>query len=211
MAVDAMQLRALMLAIAADDEAGALRLLAAAPALATASAGRGATRQDAVAHFLDAISHYVYEGDTALHVAAAAYRPAIARRLIAMGADVRARNRRGAEPLHYAADGVPASRAWNPAAQAATIACLIEAGADPDAADKSGVAPIHRAVRTRCAAAVRALVEGGADARRANKSGSTPLQLATRTTGRGGSGLPAAKAQQAEIAAILTQHGPTAS
>ena len=43
-----------------------------------------------------------------------------------------ARNRRGAEPLHYAVDGVPGSRSWDPAAQAATVASLIDAGADPN-------------------------------------------------------------------------------
>jgi hypothetical protein len=151
----------------------------------------------------------VYAGDTALHAAAAAHRPEIVRQLIAMGGDVRARNRRGAEPLHYAADGVPGSRAWNPPAQAATVACLIQAGADPNTVDGSGVAPLHRAVRTRCAAAVRALLDGGADARRKNKGGSTPLQLATWNTGRGGSGSPESKAQQEEIARLLEQHGAT--
>ena len=104
--------------------------------LASARAEDGATRQEAKAHFLDEIQHYVYAGDTALHIAAAAYRLEIVRRLIAMGGDVRARNRRGAEPLHYAADGGPGSRTWDPAAQAATVACLIEAGADPNTVDR---------------------------------------------------------------------------
>src|SRR5436190_1177685 len=102
---------------------------------------------------------------------------------------------------------VPGSPAWNPSAQAATVACLIESGADPDALDNSGVAPLHRAVRTRCAAAVRALLDGGADVRRKNKSGSSAIELATRSTGRGGSGSPAAKAQQAEIIRLLKQPG----
>ena len=129
------------------------------------------------------------------------------RTLIAMGADVRATNRRGAQPLHYAADGVPGARSWNPDAQAATIASLIEAGADPNAIDKSGVMPLHRAVRTRCAAAVRALIDGGADPRGRNKSGSTPMDLATGNTGRGGSGSPESKAQQEEIVRLRRQHG----
>jgi ankyrin repeat protein len=127
--------------------------------------------------------------------------------LLANGADVRARNRLGAEPLHAAAVGVPGSHTWNPHAQQATIACLIEAGADPNAIDKSGVTPLHHAVRTRCAAAVSALLAGGAGARRKNKRGSTPMLLATRNTGRGGSGTPEAKAQQREIVRLLEQHG----
>src|SRR5206468_5184402 len=114
---------------------------------------------------------------------------------------------RGAEPLHYAVDGAPGSRTWDPDAQAATVACLIEAGADPNALDKNGVTPLHRAVRTRCAAAVKVLLEGGADPRRKNKNGSTPMLLATQNTGRGGSGSPEAKAQQQEIVRLLERHG----
>ena len=200
-------LMTLIRAIVAGGSGTALRLLAASPMLATAHAAEGATRQVAQTHFLDEIGHYVYAGDTALHIAAAAYRLEIVRKLIVMGADVRARNRRGAEPLHYAADGGPGSRSWNPAAQAATVTLLIEAGADPNAVDKSGVTPLHRAVRTRCSAAVRALLDGGADARRKNKGGSTPMRLATLNTGRGGSGSPESKAQQKEIVRLLEQHG----
>jgi hypothetical protein len=165
----------------------------------------GATRQTAKSYYMDEIGHYLYAGDTALHVAAAAYRQEIVQNLIATGANVRARNRRGAEPLHYAVDGMPGSRRWNPHAQAATIARLIEAGADPNATDKSGVTPLHRAVRTRCAAAVKALLEGGADPRRKNRSGSTPMLLATQNTGRGGSGSCEAKAQQELIVQMLQE------
>jgi hypothetical protein len=197
-----LRLRNLLDAIAAD-ATRCLDLLAAEPGLARAKLAEGATRAEATANFLIGIAHYVYEGDTALHVAAAAYRVEVAERLIGLGADVRARNRRGAEPLHYAADGGPGAPHWNPAAQAATIALLIAAGADPNALDKSGVAPLHRAVRTRCAAAVAALLDGGANAALKNASGSTPMMLATHQTGRGGSGSPQAKAQQAEIVALL--------
>jgi hypothetical protein len=200
---------ALVRAIASGDDAAARRQLATLPGLARARAAEGATRQTAKAYYFDEIEHYVYAGDTALHVAAAAYRQAIVRTLIAMSADVRAQNRRGAEPLHYAADGIPGSHTWNPRAQAATITALIDAGADPNAVDQGGVTPLHRAVRNRCAAAVGALLDGGADARRTNKSGSTPMQLATQTTGRGGSGSPDAKAQQAEILRLLAEHGAT--
>src|SRR5882724_1295883 len=113
MAVDQSALMALIRAIGVDD-AAALRLLAASPALAGAHLAQGATRQAATNYYLDPIGHYVYAGDTALHVAAAAYRGEVARKLIASGADVRTRNRRGAEPLHYAADGAPGAPTWNP-------------------------------------------------------------------------------------------------
>jgi hypothetical protein len=193
--------------VLAGDVATVSRWLAASPDLARTSLKEGATRRAAKQYYLEEIGHYVYTGDSALHVAAAAYRHEIARRLLAAGADIRARNRRGAEPLHYAVDGMPGSLSWNPGAQAATIATLIVAGADPNAVDKSGVTPLHRAVRTRCAAAVRALLDGGADVRRQNNNGSTPMQLARGTTGRGGSGSVEARAQQGEIVRLLEQHG----
>jgi hypothetical protein len=199
-------LRKLMDAIVTGDGPAVERLLAASPVLATARLEKGATRQAARENRLGGIGHYVYAGDTALHVAATAYRLDIVRRLIAMGSDVRARNRRGAEPLHYAADGRPGSPWWDPAAQGATVACLIDAGADPNAVDKGGVTPLHRAVRTRCTGAVRALLEGGADARRRNKNGSTPMLLATITSGRGGSGSAQSKAEQLKIERLLEQH-----
>lgn len=210
MAADESALMVFVWAIAAGDEATASELLARAPQLATARAEWiGATRHTANDHYLDEIQHYIYRGDTALHVAAASHQPRTARTLIAAGADVSAKNRRGAEPLHYAADGIPGAASWRPNAQAATIACLITAGADPNATDNSRVTPLHRAVRTRCAAAVSALLDGGADAQRPNKSGSTPMTLATHNTGRGGSGSPEAKTQQEQIVQLLGAHGAT--
>jgi ankyrin repeat protein len=200
-------LLALMRTIDAGDRDAAARLLAASPALARAYLATGATRQGADGYFLARIGKHVYAGDTALHVAAAAYWKDFAKKLVAAGADLRAKNRRGAEPLHAAAVGGPGADTWNPRAQAATIAWLIGAGADPDAVDMDGVTPLHRAVRTRCAAAVAALLEGGADAGRRNDSGSTPLRLARLTTGRGGTGSPDAKAQQQEIVRLLERHG----
>jgi ankyrin repeat protein len=179
------------------------RRLAASPDLATTSSGVGATRQGASTFFFAAIAHYLYAGDTALHMAAAAFRRPVAELLMAHGASCRARNRRGAEPLHYAAD----ANRWDPVAQAETIEYLISAGTDPNAMDDSGVAPLHRAVRTRSLAAVRALLDGGADARQPNNAGSTPLHLAVQTTGRGGSGSPQAREQQAGIVRLLLERG----
>ena len=201
----------LVRAIVAGDATEVSRLLAASPGLARACFEEGATRQSPKPHFIDEIKCYVYAGDTALHMAAAAYRTEMVREPIALDADVDARNRRGAEPLHAAAVGGPGSQTWNPPAQAATIAGLIAAGADPNAVDKSGVTPLHRAVRTRCAAAVKALLEGGADPARKNNNGSTPAWLAVHNTGRGGTGSPDAKAQQREILHLLQQHGATES
>src|SRR6266436_2762875 len=152
--------------IVAGDAATAARLLDNSPTLVHARCVVGATRQGPNPYFFEAIAHYMYAGDTALHMAAAAHRSEIARALLDKGADCFAKNRRGAQPLHYAAD----ANAGNPAAQAATIAHLIQAGADPNATDRSGVTPLHRAVRTRCAAAVEALLAGGAAPRGRNGS-----------------------------------------
>jgi hypothetical protein len=204
-------LGALFGAIASRNHSTALRLLAESPALARQALKAGATRAEATDFFFQEISHYAYAGDTALHIAAAAYELQIAADLVSRGAMIRARNRRGAEPLHYAADGVPGSRMWDPDAQFAVVQFLIKAGADPNSEDKSGVSPLHRAVRTRCAAAVRALLVNGADVRKQNKSGSTPLHLAVQDTGRGGSGSPASREQQREIIKLLLSHGARSS
>lgn len=201
------ELTPLLRAIAVGDRTRVSNLLAGSPWLATASIAVGASRGGSTAHFLENIEHYVYAGDTALHIAAASYQADIAKELVAKGAGLRARNRMGAEPLHYASDGRPGSKHWNPAAQAATIDSLLRAGADANAADKRGVTPLHRAIRTRCAAAVRALLAHGADPRLRNGNGSPPLELAARTTGRGGSGGAAAKEQQAAIMHMLVEYG----
>lgn len=179
------------------------RRLTADPSLATASAEVGATRQDASTFFFSEIAHYLYAGDTALHMAAAAFRRPVAELLVAHGADCRAKNRRGAEPLHYAAD----ANHWEPTAQAETIEYLLSVGADPNIWDSSGVGPLHRAVRTRSLPAVRALLDGGASPRAPNKAGSTPLHLAVQTTGRGGSGSEHAREQQTGIIRLLLERG----
>jgi ankyrin repeat protein len=175
------------------------------PLLAAISSDVGATRQAASTFFFGDIAHYLYAGDTALHMAAAAWRREVATLLVARGADCRATNRRGAQPLHYAAD----ANRWDPTPQAEMIEYLLSVGADPNALDGAGVAPLHRAVRTRSLAAVRALLDGGANPRLPNKAGSTPLHLAVQTTGRGGSGSLHAREQQVGIVRLLLERGAT--
>jgi ankyrin repeat protein len=188
--------------VIAGDTDRVSRRLSAAPALATTALPVGATRQQATDFFFTAIAHYLYAGDTALHMAAAAHSRPMAELLMTHGADCRARNRRGAEPLHYAADG-----RRDPRAQAGVIEYLISMGAEPNAVDKTGVAPLHRAVRKRSVAAVKALLEGGAELRQPNKSGSTPLHLAVQNTGASGSGSDEARRQQAAIIKLLLARG----
>src|SRR5947199_6087398 len=146
------------------------------------------------------IFHWIYVGDTALHLAAAGYRVEIARLLLAAGADPNAaKNHRRSSPLHYAADGFISGPAWDAKRQVATIRHLLCKGADIHLQDKNGATPLHRAVRTRCAAAVRCLLRAGSDPTQENKSGSTPFHLAVQNTGRGGTGAAAAVRAQGEI------------
>jgi hypothetical protein len=146
------------------------------------------------------ICHWIYIGDTALHLAAAGYRVAIVRSLLAAGANVNAaENHRRSTPLHYAADGFIAGPAWDPENQVKTIKCLLNRGADINFPDKNGATPLHRAVRTRCAAAVRCLLACGCDPTLKNKPGSMAFHLAVQNTGRGGSGSAAAIDQQRQI------------
>ena len=190
-------------AIVRGDHAEVSALLAGAPELATARLEVGASRRGGEGYLLEEIDHRLYAGDTALHIAAAAYEAGVARELVEAGAEVGAANRRGAQPLHYAVDGIPGCARWNPAAQRDTVRFLIELGADPNVVDKNGTTPLHRAVRNRCAAAVEALLALGADPQATNRRGSTPGQLAHWTTGRGGSGSADARAQQQEILRLL--------
>jgi ankyrin repeat protein len=150
-------------AIAHGDLARVRGELAGAPELALARLTGGATRHGAEEYFLGEIDHILYAGDTALHVAAAAWDAGTARELVNAGASVVAANRRGAQPLHYAVDGVPGCARWNPRAQRDTVLRLLELGADPNALDANGTTPLQRAVRKRCAAAVEVLLDMGAD------------------------------------------------
>jgi len=184
--------QSLLDAIADDERAKVKQLLAADPALATSTATKA--RLDLK------LPHWIYVGDTALHAAAAGHRVEIVRMLLASGADPRAAdNHRCSAPLHYAADGCPGNALWNAGRQVRTIQQLLEAGADVQAQDRNGTTPLHRAVRTRCVAAVKCLLDAGSDASLRNKPGSTPFHLAVQNTGRGGSGVEAAKTAQREI------------
>jgi len=191
----------LVRAILIDDRARAKALLEANPGLATRRVGEAKL-------YRSQIFHWIYVGDTALHLAAAGYRVEIARLLLAAGADPNAAaNHRQSGPLHYAADGYVSGPVWDAKRQVKMIRCLLDAGADVNAQDKNGASPLHRAVRTRCAAAVKCLLEAGADPTLKNKPGSTPFHLAVQNTGRGGSGSDIAIAGQREIIGVFRSFG----
>ena len=152
-----------------------------------------------------AARHYLYVGDTPLHLAAGATKPLAVKTLIAAGVDPRAVNRRKATALHYACDPRPHNDGWDPADQAAVIAALVAAGADPNAADMDGVRPLHRAVRARSPAAVAALLKAGAQICVVSKRGSTPMDLTKNSTGAGNTG--GSQAACEEIVALLRGAG----
>jgi hypothetical protein len=192
--------QSLLSAILDDDRAKVKVLLDNDPALAQQSAAR--ERLDSK------IAHWIYSGDTALHVAAAGYRVEVAKTILAAGADpAAASNRRVSQPLHYAADGYLENPAWNPGRQVQMIRVLLDAGANINAQDKNGATPLHRAVRTRCAAAVKCLLDGGANPKIRNKPGSTAFHLAVQNTGRGGSGSESAREAQREIIEAFLERG----
>lgn len=180
-------------AILADDRSEVKKLLEANSRLATSLIKTARLYQSKIVH-------WIYVGDTVLHLAAAGYRVEIVELLLAAGADPNsAMNHRQSGPLHYAADGYLKNPDRNEKRQVDTIGALLDAGAEINAQDKNGAAPLHRAVRTRSAAAVKYLLERGADAKLRNKPGSTPFHLAVQNTGHGGTGAEAAKAAQRQI------------
>ena len=193
------QFQSLVEAIIEDDHARAKQLLKHDPALANATASEACLEMR--------IPHWIYAGDSPLHVAAAAYRVEMAELLLKSGADCcAAHNHRKSQPLHYAADGGPGGDSRD-ARQVQMIEFLLKAGADLHARDKNGATPLHRAVRTRSVEAVKFLLDAGADATLRNEPGSTPFHLAVQNTGRGGSGSEEAKAAQRQIIHTFLERG----
>jgi ankyrin repeat protein len=187
-----------------DGEQEVARVLRAAPEAYRKQASRDI--------LVDAIPHWLYVGDTPLHLAAAALRPEVAKILLGSGSAPNMENRRGATPLHYACDARPRSGSIRtPEAQVAMIDLLVEHGALVDHPERGGATPLHRAVRARSAGAVRHLLSLGARTDcRLRARGSTPLHLAAQSTGA--SGAAGTLALQIEIIGLLRQYGadPTA-
>ena len=191
----------ILAAIVDDDRATVKKLLKAQPTLAAST--------NVEPHlFQNKIFHWLYVGDTALHLAAAGHRVEIVRLLLEAGADVNAaKNHRRGRPLHYAADGPSSEPEQIAQNQVATITALLDVGAEIDAQDKNGATALHRAVRTRCGAAVKCLLDRGANPKIHNEPGSTAFHLAVQNTGRGGSGTDNAKSAQRKIIQLFLDAG----
>jgi ankyrin repeat protein len=151
--------------------------------------------------------HWLYVGDTPLHLAAAALDDRLIELLLVRGANPKAVNRRGATPLHYVCDPRPRSKGrWSPEDQVRIIDRLVRAGAVVDLPDDGGATPLHRAVRARGVAAVQALLKHGPDvSARLRARGSTPLHLAV--TGSGAGGTADTRREQLEIVEALLACG----
>ena len=164
----------LLAAIEDDDRRQVKKWLKANAALATAPVAHDTLYEREIVHWL-------YKGDTALHLAAAGHRLEIVRLLLAAGADANsAQNRRRSGPLHYAADGFITGPAWDEKRQVKTIACLLDAGAEIDTQDANAATALHRATRTQCAAAVEYLLHVGSAPTTRNKTGATAFHLAVQ-------------------------------
>ena len=152
------------------------------------------------------LPHWLYIGDTPLHLASAALMPDIARVLLRSRAVATATNRRGAAPLHYACDARPRLGVWDPIAQTETIDVLVSAGAQVNLPDAGGATPLHRAVRARSVAAVERLLFHGADVNaKSYRSGATPLHIAVVSSGA--SGTANSEQEQVQIIVALLNHG----
>jgi len=156
---------------------------------------------------IKSIPHWLYIGDTALHLAAAALNLQAVELLLKAGADAKAENRRGATPLHYSCDPRPAlSSVWNPKEQVAIIHLLLQHDANINQADRGGATPLHRAVRARSSEAVHQLLKASAEVdSKLRKQQSTPLHLAVHSTGAGGTA--GATDEQIKIIRLLLQYG----
>ena len=180
---------ALARAIVRGDRMYVSALLSRAPDIVLARFAVGASRQASEDYFLAEIEHYLYRGDSALHVAAAAFEADIVRELIDGGAPVCALNRRGAQPLHYAVDGTPGSARWKPAAQRETVLCLIELALSQTPPTRMG--PCHCTARSAIAArlpsarcSMRALILAPRMAVDRRPGSSRTAPLAAREAGR---------------------------
>lgn len=154
-----------------------------------------------------AFLHWIYRGDTVLHVLAAAHARELLNRVTGVRDLIHTTNRRGATPLHYAADAVVDAPGHVDRAQAETLRWLIAAGAEVDARDANGATSLRRAIRCRARAAVEVLLAAGASVAAVKRGGVDALALARQATGRGFSGMPRAKANQAAIIALLKARG----
>jgi ankyrin repeat protein len=127
-------------------------------------------------------------GCTPLYWAASAGHKDIAELLLAKGADVNAKGRKGYTPLHEAAMSLFQSTNL--------VELLLAKGADVNARNDDGQTPLHLAAIWGHKDAVELLLAKGADVNARTNKGQTPLQNATLMSHN-------------DVADLLRQHGGT--
>src|SRR5262249_11224825 len=141
-------------AVLESDEAVA-QLLRISPDLSQARVG-----QD---HLVETIPHWLYVGDTPLHLAAAALRTGAAKLLLESGANAHAAIGRGRSWLSSASETRRNSGVtFDPAQHGEVIELAVQHGAIAEQVDDAGASALHRAVRARSPPAVRQLLKAGA-------------------------------------------------
>jgi ankyrin repeat protein len=104
------------------------------------------------------ISHWMYTGDTAMHLLCAAKQIEGINQLIDNGCGINTNNnRRKSTPLHYACEYIFEQDVYDQEQQEKLILKLIELGANINAEDKNGNTPLMTAIRSRALKAVQVL------------------------------------------------------
>lgn len=147
----------------------------------------------------------VASGYSALHFAAAGDNVECLAALLAAGADVRARDDRGATALHWCAAAVASLD--HEGSCGLCLRALIAAGADVDARDEDGETALHCAARLGNLAAIRCLAEAGAYLGAANLEGESP-QIVARNHCKWEAAVLLGQLQ-AELDGALVQEGAT--
>lgn len=122
--------------------------------------------------------------NTPLHLAVQGLQLEAAKRLVAAGADVNARNMLGAGALHFVAFAGHPEKDTR-AQRVAMTAFLIESGADVRAADRRGMTPLHVAAVKGRDELLEPLVAAKADIKAKDSGGQSPLHYAAMYNHKG--------------------------
>jgi uncharacterized protein len=114
-------------------------------------------------------SRDVVSGETALHIVTARRDAVWLRYLVAKGAEVNARDRKGVTPLQ-----LTSNLGWIEG-----VEILVSKNARPDEANDAGETPLISAVHQRNTALMKILLQGGADPDRADNSGRSARDYAS--------------------------------
>jgi ankyrin repeat protein len=127
--------------------------------------------------------------------------PDLVRALLAVGADIHARDSDGATALMHAARGCNWTH-WLPAMSAESISLLVRRGAEVDARDHQGRTPLIACANS--AVIVGALLDAGAAVNAVDANGMTPLMAAA---GHAASWVPGEDESPGEVIRLLLARG----